>query len=167
MKLVLFFIAILLTNSGLAQSSSGWRGIIPLYSSRSEARLILGEPKEEGKYSDLFRLSDVKVDIIYAPGPCKGPIPGWNVKSGTVLTILVIPMRKTFFDESNLPVDFIKGPVNDDLSVEYTSIEKGIRYTVSEFGDLGTIYYMPSKRDSDLRCDNEEATPAKTMAGRR
>ncbi len=156
MRLSLGLIITLLTAvSALGQMSFGWKGIIPLTSSREDVLETLGTPKQSYEHSDLFFLPDVKVNVHYSSALCEGALSGWRVRKGTVLSILVVPLRGMQFDVSKLGKDFVKGSVNDDLSVEYTNVEKGIRFTESDTGTVNTVYYMPSKKDSKQRCLNK------------
>lgn len=147
MKVVVLTILFCLFSYALAvgQTNSGWNGIVPLETTRSEVARLLGEPKFVRKNSDLFFRPEEKVSIQYASGRCKGLSPHWNVKSGTVTSILVIAMNPVPFDPAKLDKSFIRGPVNDDLSVEYFSADPGIKFVVSESGRLDLISFTPGK----------------------
>lgn len=151
-KVALRTIIVFLCFSSLQAQSEDWKDIVPLRSARSDVRKLLGEPIESKNSFDKFVREDVKINIQYAVAPCKGAIVGWNVKAGTVLSMLVIPLTTIQFNDLTLESDFVRGAIRDDLSVEYVNHKKGVKYSVSEFGEITSIYYSPSERNESLRC---------------
>src|SRR6185503_17182878 len=66
-------------------SARGWRGIIPLHSTRADVESLLGKPLPDRDY--LYQTEDHFVSVDYAKGPCEGWPSGWNVTANTVLSI--------------------------------------------------------------------------------
>ena len=147
MKAQILWLLIILSFGILApgQSTSEWSGIVPLETTRSEVARLLGEPKFVYKNADLFFRPGEKVHIEYAAGRCKGLLPNWDVKRGTVLSVYVKPMKPVPFDADKLGIGFVRGLVNDDLSVEYSNSKNGVKYSVNEFGELSSISYTPDR----------------------
>lgn len=48
--------------------SKGWRGIVPLHSTRADVIRLLGPPNLDG---DLYDLDNKTVHIEYSDGPCE------------------------------------------------------------------------------------------------
>lgn len=134
----------LATFVALGQAEIGWNGIVPLKTTRSDVGRLLGKPKFVYENSDLFFREDEKVSVEYASGPCEGLRPHWNVSKGTVVSMLVKPMKTISFDAKMLGPEFVRGAVQDDLSVEYANAVTGVKYTVNEFGELSSIRFSPS-----------------------
>jgi len=152
--LVLFLLLpLFLSATPTAQQFEGWRGITPLRSSVSGVRAKLGKPSDRGVASELYILSDFKVNIRYSAGPCKPPFATWNVKKGTVLTILVVPLVQTPFDIKASGTTTFERAIKDDLSIEYTNLRDGIKYTVSPDGNVSSILFTPpDRRRSQFAC---------------
>lgn len=127
------------------QTEVDWAELVTLNTTRTELRKLLGEPAHIYANADLFFLPDQKVSVQYASGRCKGLRPHWKVKRGIVLSLLVKPMKPSKFDAKTLSAGFVRGPIQDDLSVDYTNADKGIEYVVNEFGELSLISYTPAK----------------------
>ena len=147
-QVVLISLYLLIQSS--TPSSSGWRGIIPLHSTRTDVERVLGAPG--GQCNCIYRKSDELVYVEYADGLCKGALPGWNVRAGTVLSFTIRSsklqqLRTVDFDDPK----FLR-TIDDAGTSYYTSNEEGIRYEVSGAGVVNAISYIPSTRDNHLRC---------------
>jgi hypothetical protein len=143
---ILITTAVLLVLACL-QTRSDWNEISPLFSNRADVSKRLGASQE--KCDCLFRTSAETVFIDYAEGPCIGPMPGWNVRRGTVLRIRVTPTTPLPFDPHDV-TDFIK-TTEGVVTTFYTSVKKGIKYAVQN-NQLIYTEYIPSSRDNILRC---------------
>ena len=146
MKLILITSAVLLVLA-LQQTRTDWNGISPLFSNHADVRKRLGASQE--KCDCLFKTSTETVFIDYAEGPCIGPMPGWNVRRGTVLRITVTPTQPLPFDPPD-GADFIK-TTEGVVTTFYTNVKKGIKYVVQN-NQLISTEYIPSSRDNILRC---------------
>ena len=146
MKLILITTALLLVLAPL-QTRTDWNGISPLHSNRADVSKRLGASQEE--CDCLFRTSAGTVFIDYAEGPCIGPMPGWNVRRGTVLRIRVTPTTPQSFGPPDM-TDFIK-TTEGVVTTFYTNVKNGIKYAVQN-NQLIYTEYIPSSRDNALRC---------------
>lgn len=133
----------------LPQHTTGWRGIVPLRSTRTQVEQILGA------FNLQCQCYSTESDIIrveYAQGACKGALPGWNVPADTVLSVEVLPKKALSFSDFNLRTeDFVK-TADDTVTTHYGNGEQGLRYSVSSLGKVTSIWHGPSVKDNDLRC---------------
>lgn len=133
------------------QENKGWRGIIPLHSTRADVEALLGPAS--GACKCIYKTTKESVEVRYAIAPCKGNPSGWNVPSGTVLSITVTPKKwQRFADLGVERANYVKTFDPDNPTTHYTNTKEGIRYTVTETGMVYYISYTPSTNDSQRRC---------------
>ena len=148
----------LLLSTLQLRESEGWRGIVPLHSTRADVERLLG-PSEE-TCNCFYKTKEAKIFVEYSRSRCKGFLTGWNVPSDTVLMISVQPDAEVRF--SDLSVDltkFIKASDSDTPTMHYTNTDLGIRYSVSESGIVRAIDYIPKRADYSLRCEGFPSVP--------
>lgn len=146
-KLLLSFLFILTIVP--ATSARGWRGIVPLHSTRADVERLLGKSSDE--CNCVYRTENEVVRLDYAKVRCEGSPRGWNVPAETVLAFSVGPKNQKFAD---LHIDESKfSKTYDDASFAYYANRlEGIQYTVEYEGDVRHIDYFPSTADLNLRC---------------
>src|SRR5262245_59444389 len=117
MKLFVTLSVLFITISPVVypQHSVGWRNIVPLRSTRSEVEKQLG-------LLDLscqcYETDHEVIYISYSSGPCVGELPGWNVPANTVLSIRLVPQKKSLFLDLKLKKeDFIR--TADDTATSF------------------------------------------------
>lgn len=159
------FISLLIAVPMSAQAQSkGWRGIIPLRSTRADVIRLLGPPNLDGR---LYEIDNKTVHIDYSDGPCQKGRSGWNVPRDTVVSISLAPNQDLKF--SDLHIDERKYKKSKDGELPdifyYTNDAEGITIEVSE-GEVRSIYYNPTSKDDHLRCPcpPPEASKHKTPA---
>jgi hypothetical protein len=135
--------------SALVSRAEGWRGIIPLKSTRADVERLLGKPNNLGRY----QFENERAHIHYAIGSCNlADRCECLVPEGTVIDIYVEPEVELRF--SSLKLDRAKlqktiYPEDPNLAV-YSNDEAGIVYAVSERDDdVTTIQYLPSAKDCE------------------
>lgn len=141
-----------------AQSQQkGWRGIIPLRSTRADVIRLLGPPNIEGR---LYELEGYRIFIDYSDGPCEKGRSGWNVPRDTVLRISLAPNEDLKFSDLQIDEKKYKKAKDGELPdiFYYTNDQEGITISVSE-GEVRNIYYDPTSKDDHLRC------PCSTTSG--
>src|SRR5438132_2323488 len=107
--------------------AQGWRGLVPLHSTRADVERLLGAPIRSKGVASTFETKDGRVLAFYSNGGCnEDPTSDWNVPPGTLLTITVHQNYK-------LPVK--------DLRLDSTKYER-----MSDFHVQGIVYYF-SKED--------------------
>lgn len=127
-----------------------WRGITPLHSTCEDVKRILSVA---GCESPVFNLEDEVVNISFSEKPCSD---GWDVPSGTVISITVYPKRKPQL--TDLPINIseytkVVPRHQPDLSV-YLHPEDGLNITVTPDGRVDHFTYGPSAKDEHLRYPN-------------
>ena len=144
-------LACIATTASLTVSlqSDGWRGIVPLRSSRTQVEQVLGR---FGTRCKCYSTETETVRVKYASGPCKGDLAGWNVPQGTVLSLQIYPKNPMSFSEMRVAKEEFVKTVDDATFTHYGNGEKGLRYSVSWDGTLESIWYGPSVKDNNLRC---------------
>lgn len=137
-----------------ATQPRGWRGIIPLHSTRADVERLLGPVADPEGYASAYRLENEVVSVEYSSGPCdKNKRGGWNVPRGVVISVSVAPKTKIRF--SDLKIDESKYKKTDGGHVPgyvyYTSEEEGVTIEVAK-DEVAGIIYAPSEKDEHLRC---------------
>ena len=150
-------VCLLLSNLQLRESA-GWRGIVPLHSTRADVERLLG-PSDE-RCQCFYKTAEAKIFVEYSQSPCKGFLTGWNVPRDTVLMITVQPEAEIRLVD--LAVDltkFKKSFGTDTPLVHYTNDDSGVRYKVSDSGLVRSIDYIPKRGDYSLRCEGFGSIP--------
>ena len=134
-----------------------WRGIVPLRSTRSEVRKLLGKPLIGGTgVIDLYETKEGRVHVMYARSPCEEGLPAdwgnWRVKRDTVVNVSIqlhdeIPLKALRI--RNLKK--YKWYTGDSGATYYRDPFRGLEYQVQE-GMVTAITYGPRAKDRALRC---------------
>jgi hypothetical protein len=144
-----FLLSILFVLTIAATSSArGWRGIVPLHSTRADVERLLGKSTDE--CNCIYRTDNEWVRVYYAKAPCEGWLSGWNVPENTVLELNVgvnLKFSDLRIDESNFSKTY-----DDATYTYYANRKEGVQYIVSYEGDVRDIKYFPSSDDVNLRC---------------
>lgn len=149
MKLLLT--AVLVMVGWTTANAIGWRGIVPLKSQRSDVERLLGPPSGECKC--FYDAGNETVKIRYAQAPCVDIyLPGWNVPTDTVLTISVSSENPKKFSDLKLTTSDFQKAGDDTFRTYYSNRAEGVEYTVTSEGFADSIAYIPSNKDSHLRC---------------
>lgn len=142
----------LLADSAVAK---GWRGIVPLHSTRADVERLLGPPADQSEMASTYKLKDEVVFIIYASGPPCGldRTSGWRVPRGTVVSITVSPKERLLL--SSLSINESKYGKKSDLHrrdvITYSNKEEGESIDVF-LGEVMSIHYLPAAKDKHLSC---------------
>lgn len=145
-----FICICLLLPSSAQKETRGWRGIIPLRSTREDVERLLGASEDACRC--LYKTERDVVHIDYAVSPCKGHPAGWNVPAHTVLRITVRSKTQQPISDLKLDEDKYVKSYDDTMTAYYTSRDKGLRYEVSPKGDVTAVSYIPATTDRPLRC---------------
>ena len=143
----------------------GWRGIVPLHSTRADVERLLGKPDMQG---DLYDYEDESANIIYQRHTCeenKGE--GYNVPMDTVLFIRVNFKNKDR-SLSDFPIDWTKYEKTEGGDVEgvayYSNENEGITYGTS-YGKVHSVEYGGTTADAHLRCPDSLKPPKVFSSG--
>jgi hypothetical protein len=141
---------IVLSSSALLQTV-GWRGIVPLHSTRKDVERLLGASHESRGLSSTYTTDEGKVLVFYSAGPCNKGVPQrWNVPLDTVISVTFQPRAKLLL--SDLGLDRTKyrreREPHTDRVVYYFNKEDGIRISTRELEgegeDVYSITYEPA-----------------------
>lgn len=140
--------------------AKGWRGFVPLQSTRTDIERMLGAPKESRGLASTYETKDERVVVFYSAGQCKqSQSNDWNVPRDTVVSITVHPNAKLLVED--LKLDKMKYERVADYHVQavvyYFSKEDGVRISARSFDkkegeEVDSITYEPTPEDSYLRC---------------
>ncbi|HEV2705416.1 MAG TPA: hypothetical protein VGV59_05800 [Pyrinomonadaceae bacterium] len=154
MKIIAFAIAIWLCvmPSFDAPQKSGWRGIVPLHSTRADVERLLGRSKDP--CGCTYHTERESVFIAYARRSCAENSEGWNVPVDTVLLINVTPRAQLQLSDLDIDVTTYQKTEDEELPgrVYYTDEEKGLFIIALKDGSVGSINYKPTTADNALRC---------------
>jgi hypothetical protein len=144
----LLLIAALITICSGVAFGKGWRGIVPLHSTRSDVEKLLG-PNRGWTY-------DLENETVYfgyqtAENECSKKLGLWNVPLNTVLGIIVAPKERKSIAEYGLDSTYVKKWLRPIDNFDYTNEDEGITYGVHQ-GIVGQITYAPARRDWILAC---------------
>lgn len=134
-----------------ATPTRGWRGIVPLHSTRADVERLLGLGSNAGPIS-VYKTANESIYVEYATDRCKGAISGWNVTGGTVLQLTVTSKSEQRFSDLDLNLERFTKRYDDAMNAYYTNVLEGIKYTVTPDGMVESVSYIPSVSDSSLRC---------------
>jgi hypothetical protein len=154
------FITMCVTAMGQAR---GWRGLVPLHSTRADVERQLGPPTEVlSKYSTFHRTANETVIVGYANGAQCGigeKYSKWRVPANTVETILVTPIKA--FPVSQLSIDRTKfekrsgGHRPEDVYFINDQDGETIRVYLD---DVMSMSFYPGRIDAHLGCFASQAS---------
>lgn len=151
--------------TAIPQEDRGWRGIIPLHSTRADVERLLGKPDMQG---DRYDYEDERVSAIYQRHTCeesKGE--GFNIPIDTVLFISVNFKNKDR-SLSDFPVDWTQYEKKEGGHVGgyayYTNRDKGISYETYN-GKVVAVEYGGTRADAHLRCPDTLKPPKVFLSG--
>lgn len=145
--IIILFIAVAAPSPSFAQ---GWRGIIPLHSTRADVEKLLGASTDE--CNCVYETENEVIRVDYATAPCEGYLRGWNVPADTVLMFTVRTNREQMFSHLRLDESKFSKAYDDTFSTYYASRPEGVQYAVSREGVVSSVSYIPSAKDMSLRC---------------
>jgi hypothetical protein len=91
--------------------TDGWRGIIPLHSTREDVERLIGPAYDATK--SLYKSNLENISIRYSEGPCLGST-GWKVSVDTVLDITIYPQPFGRIRLADLDIDRNRFKKEDD-----------------------------------------------------
>lgn len=148
----------------------GWRGIVPLHSSRGDVERLLGPPtKKTSEYAVWYRTEAETVEIKYTTGlPCGigGKYGQWKVPRDRVESIMVSLLQPVSLSELAIDVSRYKkrsgGHRSEDIYYMSDQLGESIRVW---FGEVQEISYHPTRADASLACPGVMQTPQPDCEG--
>ena len=151
------FLSICLALCGVNFSrEEGWRGIVPLHSTRADVERLLGPSPETG-YGVTYDLGTESVTIEYSSCRCCEPKERrYDVRNYTVVRLSVSAEQKPQFSELNIDRTRFKEITSDHLPDwrNYRNNETGVTYRVLNDIVHATEYGPSAKDDRAFRCTN-------------
>jgi hypothetical protein len=162
-RIITFLLAIVVAGGLIPQ---GYRGIVPLKSTRDDVERLFGKPTNSRL--GIYEFRDEIVSFGYSKYGCKPapvvpgwpipPLEGWNVPPDTVLAVRVdlrkqVPLSSLGFDLSTFKK--VRGDTDVGSHFKYVDEEAGL--TIDLNGDGGTeivrgYIYEPGAKHKELRC---------------
>jgi hypothetical protein len=141
----------------IGAKAQGWRGLIPLHSTRADVERLLGPSSEPEKFSADYELGDSVVSVEYSSGSCRKEMKGgWNVQRDTVISIRIGFKDKAQFPPSKIDKrKFKKERSSHTPSITYyVNKKEGIMYEVQE-GMVQSVEYYAVSKDLYLECPKQ------------
>lgn len=156
---------VLLLVGAMISHGQGWRGIVPLRSTRADVERLIGGPTESNGVT--YDLKEERVTISYSDGACaKGWPHGWNVLPGVVIKIVVYLQAEMTLDQLGIDVSAYVKTSNARLGgTDYTNKNDGVSIGVKENGDVEVIQYEPSSKDQVFLCPDALARELEIKSG--
>jgi hypothetical protein len=151
MKLIVGCLIVFAASANI--QAQGWRGIVPLHSSCDDVKQKLRIAECRNRTYDT---PDSKVSILFSDGTCSS---GWNVPTGTVITLDVHPKAAQRFSDLALDSSNYRAIREGHLQgvVRHENNDQSISITVSHDGMVMGYFYGPSSKDESLQCSSERA----------
>jgi hypothetical protein len=148
----LFLTLFLVSNA----EAKGWRGIVPLHSTRADVERLLGQPEKRlSEFSDFYRTPDGSVTFTYAQGlPCGigSKYSRWRVPRNTVTDIYLSLTRGSQLSQLSIDERKYKRLTGGHIpGVYYVNDLEGERLNVSH-NEVMAIGYFPAAEDAHLEC---------------
>lgn len=142
----------------------GWRGIVPLHSTRADVERLLGPPTEEtSNYSVFYRTPNETVIIQYAQGlPCGigEKYSQWRVPRNTVASILVTPTQPVSVSDLGLDESKYKKRSGGHRSEDVYYINDQAGESIVVFmNEVRGMSYFPGAVDANLICPGLAGRP--------
>ena len=155
-KCLLVIAALIAICSGVALGK-GWRGIVPLHSTRSDVEKLLGPVPGWNYYLEN---ETVHFEYQTPERECGKESALWNVPLNTVLAILVVPKERKSIAEYGIDSTYVKSQTDLLNIFNYSNEDEGIEYSATR-DIVDRIIYVPALKDWILAC------PGKVIRSRR
>lgn len=153
-------LAFIVLSAKAVQDTKGWRGLVPLHSTRADVERLLGPSRDSCKCR--YRTDKEAIDVEYSAGACKGYPPGWNVPRDTVVLITVRSSNEQKLSDLHTDWKRYTKFYDDAGTTYYASRRDGIMYEVAQNATITGISYIASTRDNYLRCSGFPSEDAST-----
>jgi hypothetical protein len=141
-------------------AAKGWRGIVPLHSTRADVEAILGKPEDPKREHSLIYNTAKEIALIDYSGGGSCGLGGWRVPAGTVTSIMVSPKGELKLSDLHINESKYRKVHDPETPAErFLYIDDTEGETIDVFqGRVVTITYSPSAEDEHLRCPAPEAS---------
>jgi hypothetical protein len=138
------------------RDTQGWKGIVPLHSSRTEVERTLGPPSDSCKHLCRYETKSEVVFVRYSGEPCTNNDDNrWRVPANTAISVSVNLENRLKL--STLKLNRKKFTKTNDPELHgytsYSRAELGVSYAVDSKGLVYSINWFPTLKDENaLQC---------------
>jgi len=148
----------------------GWRGFVPLHSTRADVERLLGPPTEIlNKYSVFYRTANETLIFGYASGlPCGigEKYSQWRVPKDTVESILMTPIKGVTLSELAIDPNKFEKRSGGHTAEEVYYINDQDGESIRVFlGEVRGISLYPGRVDAHLGCPGLQLVSGKSCEG--
>jgi len=159
-----------LTAMSIQNNPPGYRGIVPLKSTRADVERVFGPPTDPRAPTYFF--SDKTVRIQYSKHGCTPPphvegwpvppLEGWNVPPDTVLVVRVTMRKQVSLDSLKLDLTrFTKERGDKDVPSHFRYVDRESGLTIDLNGGaerpiVRAFIYEPESKYNNLRCGEQK-----------
>jgi hypothetical protein len=141
-------------------STTDWRGLAPLKSSRKDVEQTLGRPDKNDDHQMTYYLPEVTVFVYFSGNPkCEKKLPSssWNVKSDIVTAIDVSLRQPVLVVDTGFDLTkFKKIDGSSDMVGRYYYLNSDGSFSIEVGDKYATDYhYRPGSNNEKLRCDRQ------------
>ena len=154
------FLVTCLTFWGSAQmpSTTDWRGLSPLKSTRMDVERTLGTPDQQLDQQVTYVLPDVHVIFYFTSNPkCREKLPytSWNVAADILTGIDVSLRHPPLVTDTGIDLTkFKKIKENNDLIDRYHYLNGDNSFAIEvDNNRVAGYHYVPGSKHLDLRCE--------------
>jgi len=159
LRLSFLFACLILFGSAQMPSTTDWRGLSPLKSTRTDVERTLGRPDEIiGNETVAYRFPDRVVYFGFVSNPnCERQLPytSWNVTSDTLTAIDVTFRPQPLVADTGIDLTkYKKIEAGGDLLDRYNYFNADDSFVI-EVGNnyLAGYHYRPGSKQKHLRCE--------------
>lgn len=158
-RLIFLVTCLVLLASPQMPSTTDWRGLSPLKSTRQDVERTLGPPHRKTDNQVMtYYFSDVTVFFDFSTNPkCEQKLPytSWNVTADTVTSIDVVLKHQPLMSETGIDLTKLKKVKGDhDVVGHYHYLNPDDGFSVEVNNDYLTGYhYWPGSNQQNLRCE--------------
>ena len=146
-EIIICCVWLVLVTAGTS-SAKGWRGLVPLQSTRQDVERLLGMPTDS-----YYDLRNETVYIYFSSGRCQDGPDSYKVPANLVVQILVIPKSERPLNALGIDISKHKKKADEDIKqhVFYYDEEAGEAIEVFD-GKVQSLAYAPTASAASLRC---------------
>jgi hypothetical protein len=149
MKIVIYCAWLILITVGTS-SAQGWRGLVPLHSTREDVERVIGTPTDY-----YYNLSNETVLVEFSSGSCKDAAneDSYKVPADTVTRIMVIPKSELPLKTLNVDITRYKKSVDGEIKEHVFYYKEGGGESIEVFdGKVQSLTYTPLASEASFRC---------------
>lgn len=155
------FFSLIIISITYSSEAKEWKGIKPLFSTKTEVEKILGVPSETNRFRSIYNFDTEDIYIVFAEDDDSNYECVRQTKAGTVLLIKITPKKKLKL--SDLETDLsklrpLKPPVPTNFGYNsYIDEENGLIIRTLN-GEVDQVNYIAATKDKKM-CEEYYSKP--------